>query len=59
MVGGFARNEIFLETLKRESRLRQVYVSDHPRAAALGAAWLVRGEACYRAATKLLKVTLV
>lgn len=59
VVGGFARNEIFLETLKRESQPRCVYISDHPRAAALGAAWLVQGEARYRAATELLKVVPV
>jgi L-fuculokinase len=41
VVGGFSKSPLFLEILKREIPTRTFYLSDHPRASALGAAWLI------------------
>jgi sugar (pentulose or hexulose) kinase len=41
VVGGFTKSKLFLDIMKRELREREILVSDHPRASALGAAWLV------------------
>lgn len=56
VVGGFTKNAVFLETLKRESKHLTIYLSDHPRAAALGAAWLVHGKDAYHDHRELLKI---
>ncbi|MEJ7644154.1 MAG: FGGY family carbohydrate kinase [Chryseolinea sp.] len=56
VVGGFTKNSIFLEMLKRLCPSRNVMVSDHPRASALGAAWLVNGSAAYKGKEHLLTV---
>lgn len=50
VVGGFTKNPLFLEILKRSSPERTILLSDHPRAAALGAAWLVHGSERYQGA---------
>jgi hypothetical protein len=50
---------MFLEILKREMPERKILISDHPRASALGAAWLVTGENAYRAQAGLLSVSEV
>ena len=55
-VGGFTKNQIFLQILKREARHLKIYLSDHPRAAALGAAWLVSGVDAYQRKKDLLNV---
>ena len=57
VVGGFTKNPLFLEMLKRMNHDRKVHISDHPRASALGAAWLVAGEEAYRENAGILKVT--
>ena len=57
VVGGFTRNTIFLEALKRAMSNRNVLISDHPRASALGAAWLVCGKEGYAGNEHLLSVT--
>jgi sugar (pentulose or hexulose) kinase len=57
VVGGFTKNPLFLEILKREDPHRKILISDHPRASALGAAWLVAGEASYRGKAGLLSVS--
>lgn len=56
VVGGFTKSNLFLEIMKRELPERTVLISDHPRATALGAAWLVRGEQSYAEKTSLLNV---
>ena len=56
VVGGFTKSRLFLEIMKRELSLRTILVSDHPRASALGAAWLVRGKVSYSDKTSLLNV---
>ncbi|MEJ1239465.1 FGGY family carbohydrate kinase [Chryseolinea sp. T2] len=56
VVGGFTRNAVFLETLKRSMATRSLLISDHPRASALGAAWLVCGKAGYAGNEHLLSV---
>jgi hypothetical protein len=56
VVGGFTKNQVFLQALKREAKHLTVSLSDHPRAAALGAAWLVHDEAAYRGREALLSV---
>jgi L-fuculokinase len=56
VVGGFTKNVVFLEMLKREAQHLNVFLSDHPRAAALGAAWLVCGEEAYAGNSELLNV---
>ncbi len=56
VVGGFTKNSLFLELLKREDPSRQVLISDHPRASALGAAWLVTGRDGYEGKEGLLKI---
>jgi sugar (pentulose or hexulose) kinase len=56
VVGGFVRNNLFLEILKRSAKNRKVLISDHPRASALGAAWLVTGPEGYQGKEGLLKV---
>ncbi|MGC3943430.1 MAG: FGGY family carbohydrate kinase [Chryseolinea sp.] len=56
VVGGFTRNAVFLETLRRTMTNRNLLVSDHPRASALGAAWLVCGKAGYAGNEHLLSV---
>lgn len=44
IVGGFTKSKLFIEIMKRELSERTILISDHPRAAALGAAWLVCGK---------------
>lgn len=56
VVGGFTKSKLFLEIMKREFPERRILISDHPRAAALGAAWLVCGKDAYAGRTNLLKV---
>jgi sugar (pentulose or hexulose) kinase len=56
IVGGFTKNSPFLEILKRVSASRKIKISDHPRASALGAAWLVSGKAAYKDKEDLLTV---
>jgi sugar (pentulose or hexulose) kinase len=56
VVGGFTRNGLFLETLKRTCPGRRILISDHPRASALGAAWLVSGKEAYSGNEHLLSV---
>lgn len=56
IVGGFARNQLFLEILKREANDLELFLSDHPRAAAMGAAWLVCGKDAYEGRSDLLNV---
>jgi sugar (pentulose or hexulose) kinase len=56
VVGGFTRNNVFLEILKRTMVNRNVLISDHPRASALGAAWLVCGKEGYMGKEHLLQV---
>lgn len=57
VVGGFTKNPLFIEILKRESKKMNILLSDHPRAAALGAAWLVCGRNGYEGKKDLLNVT--
>lgn len=57
VVGGFTKNPIFLDILKRTDKNRKILISDHPRASALGAAWLVAGSASFSTDGKLLSVT--
>jgi sugar (pentulose or hexulose) kinase len=56
IVGGFTRNLLFLEILKREAKDLTLFLSDHPRAAAMGAAWLVCGKDAYDGKKDLLNV---
>lgn len=56
LVGGFSKSRLFLEVLKRELPDRKIYLSDHPRASALGAAWLVSDPDSYRECASLLKI---
>lgn len=56
MVGGFTKSTLFIEIFKREMRDRTILLSDHPRASALGAAWLVHKPETYREASRLLQV---
>jgi sugar (pentulose or hexulose) kinase len=56
IVGGFTRNQLFLEILKREAKDLILFLSDHPRAAAMGAAWLVCGKEAYEGKKDLLNV---
>ena len=56
VVGGFTKSSLFLEIMKRELTRRTILVSDHPRATALGAAWLVRGKESYSDKKSLLNV---
>jgi sugar (pentulose or hexulose) kinase len=58
VVGGFTKNQLFLETLKREAKQLRILLSDHPRAAALGAAWLVCGPESYVEKKHLLQVSI-
>lgn len=57
VVGGFTKNPLFLEILKREGGDRKILISDHPRASALGAAWLVSGADAYSGQEELLSVS--
>jgi len=57
VVGGFTRNTVFLEILTRTMPNRNVLISDHPRASALGAAWLVCGKDGYAGNEHLLSVS--
>jgi sugar (pentulose or hexulose) kinase len=59
VVGGFTKNPLFLEILKREDRNRKILISDHPRASALGAAWLVSEANAYTGKEGLLSVAPV
>lgn len=59
VVGGFTKNPLFLEVLKRENRDRKILISDHPRASALGAAWLVSPREAYTGKAGLLSVAPV
>jgi sugar (pentulose or hexulose) kinase len=56
MVGGFSKSSLFIEILKREMSDRTILLSDHPRASALGAAWLVHKPEKYLPASRLLQV---
>lgn len=57
VVGGFTKSPLFLEILKRDKLQRKILISDHPRASALGAAWLVAGEESYKGNAGLLSVS--
>jgi len=57
VVGGFTKNTLFLETMKRMMNTRKVLISDHPRASALGAAWLVCDKEMYTHQQHLLSVS--
>jgi sugar (pentulose or hexulose) kinase len=57
VVGGFTKNQLFLEILKREAKHLNIFLSDHPRASALGAAWLVCGPDSYREKSGLLQLS--
>lgn len=57
VVGGFTKSKLFLEIMKLELPERTILASDHPRAAALGAAWLVGGKKTYEDKNTILKVT--
>ena len=57
LVGGFSKSKLFIEILKRETPERQIMLSDHPRASALGAAWLVNEERTYRQALSNIQLT--
>jgi hypothetical protein len=57
VVGGFTKSKLFLEILKLELPERRILISDHPRATALGAAWLVCGTEAYADKTHLLNVS--
>ncbi len=59
VVGGFTHNPVFLECLKRMAPHLGVYVSDHPHAAALGAAWLVNDPLTYSQKDRLLNILAV
>ena len=59
VVGGFTKNQLFLEVLKRAERDRKILISDHPRASALGAAWLVSDPDGYTGKERLLSVAAV
>ena len=56
VVGGFTKSNLFLQIMKRELPKRKILLSDHPRATALGAAWLVRGKESYADKKSLLNV---
>jgi sugar (pentulose or hexulose) kinase len=56
VVGGFTKSKLFLDILKIELPERKVMLSDHPRAAALGAAWLVCGKDAYSGKSDLLNL---
>ena len=56
VVGGFCKSPLFVEILKREMGDRTILTSDHPRASALGAAWLVHHPDVYQDASRLLQV---
>lgn len=56
IVGGFTKSPVFLEILKRECSPRNIFLSDHPRASALGAAWLVAGNSFYKNEGDLLSI---
>ncbi len=56
LVGGFSKSKLFIEILKREMNDRVILQSDHPRASALGAAWLVHKPEVYGPASRLLQV---
>lgn len=58
VVGGFTKSPLFLAILKKECGNRRVLISDHPRASALGAAWLVAGESLYKTKGDLLSVSV-
>jgi sugar (pentulose or hexulose) kinase len=47
LVGGFTKSNLFPEIMKRALPERKILTSDHPRATALGAAWLVVGKDAY------------
>lgn len=57
VVGGFTKNQLFLKILKSEAKHLKILLSDHPRAAALGAAWLVCGPKAYSGKKDLLQVS--
>jgi sugar (pentulose or hexulose) kinase len=57
VVGGFTKNQLFLEILKAEAKHLKILLSDHPRAAALGAAWLVCGPKAYSGKKDRLQVS--
>ena len=57
VVGGFTKSPLFIEILKRDELRRKILISDHPRASALGAAWLVAGKEAYNGNAGLLSVS--
>ena len=57
VVGGFTQSPLFLEIFQRLCPGRRLLVSDHPRASALGAAWITCGKELYASYDHLLKVT--
>ena len=56
VVGGFTKSKMFIEIMKKELPGRRILLSDQPRAAALGAAWLVTGKSSYHNKSHLLNV---
>ena len=59
VVGGFTKSKLFLDIMKLELPERRILISDHPRASALGAAWLVCGKEAYAEKMHLLNVSEV
>jgi len=57
VVGGFTKSKLFLQIMKLELPERRILISDHPRATALGAAWLVKGKEAYADKNHLLNVS--
>lgn len=57
IVGGFSKSPLFLAILKREIATRKFFLSDHPRASALGAAWLVHEGKSISGSGTLLNIT--
>lgn len=56
VVGGFTKSNLFLQIMKMEMPERKILISDHPRASALGAAWLVCGKEAYADKMGMLNV---
>ena len=57
IVGGFSKSPLFLAILKNEVPSRKFHLSDHPRASALGAAWLVQDDQLAFESGALLNIT--
>lgn len=57
VVGGFSKSPLFIETLKKEIPEKRFFLSEHPRASALGAAWLVHDPVSIQASGQILSIT--